>query len=138
MGGYVEHVVLGVVHDMGGQRVEGEEVGHLLLLLPVDRLSGADHVGVDDLVARQEVVLDLLVGVVELDHELAEWGKRYERPSLSSLATPKMSFLFIGRSSGIVTSSGRLYSFFTIGIVWFCCRAENFISISFLGSSERW
>lgn len=77
---YVEHVVLGVVHDVRGQRVEGEEVRHAFLLLPVHHLRLADHVGVHDLVARQEVVLHLLVRVVELHHEFAECLQGYERP----------------------------------------------------------
>lgn len=63
--------MLGVVHHVRGQRVEGEEVGHLLLLLPVHHLRLADDVGVDDLVPRQEVVLHLLVRVVELYYEFA-------------------------------------------------------------------
>lgn len=64
--------MFGVVHDVRGQRVEGEEIGDLLLLLAVDRFGRAHHVGVDDLVARQEVVLHLLVSVVELHHEFTK------------------------------------------------------------------
>lgn len=63
--------MLGVVHHVGGQRVEGEEVCHLLLLLSVDHFGLADDVGVDDLVPGQEVVLHFFVGVVELDYEFA-------------------------------------------------------------------
>lgn len=64
--------MLRVVHDVRGQRVEREEVRYSFLLLAVDRFSGAHHVGVNDLISWQEVMLHLLISVVELDHEFAE------------------------------------------------------------------
>lgn len=63
--------MLGIVHDMGGQRVEGEEISHFFLLLAVHNLSLTDYVCVDNLVPRQEVVLHLFVSVVELHYEFA-------------------------------------------------------------------
>ncbi len=64
--------MLGVIHDMGGEGVEGEEVSHSLLLLPTHHFSLAHHVRVDDLLPWQEVVLHLLLSVVELHHELPD------------------------------------------------------------------
>jgi hypothetical protein len=134
---YVQHVMLGVSHHVGRQRVEGEEVGHLCLLLAPLVFSLADDIGVDHLVSGQKVVLDVLVGVVELHHEFPTSTDTYDSPSFRSLATPKTSFLVIGLRSR-VSSSGMAYSFLTMGSVWFWVRAENLTSISFLGLIDLW
>jgi hypothetical protein len=97
--------MLGVVHDVRRQGVEGEEVGDLGLLLAVLHIDLVDYVGVDDLVSWQKEVLHFLVSVVEFNHIFALLRELYDSPSLSSLATPKTSALVIGLSSR-VSSSG--------------------------------
>lgn len=99
--------MFGVVHDVGREGVEGEEVRHLNLLLSVVVLRLANHVGVDNFVSREQVVLYFFVSVVELHHVFAEWRERYERPSFRSLATPKTSPFVIGLRSS-ESSSGML------------------------------
>jgi hypothetical protein len=129
--------VFGILHDVRGEGVEGEEICDLGLLLPVLAcFSLADDVSIDDLLSWQEEVLHLFVSKVEFNYEFPASPHRYYSPSFSSLATPKISFLFMGRSSSVIYS-GRLYSFLTIAIVWLGPNAENLTSISFLGSRER-
>lgn len=90
--------MFGIVHDVRWQRIEWKEVSHPFFLFAIHHLSLANDIGVDDLVARQEVVLNLLVSIVEFHLEFASLYDYYANPSFSSLATPKISFLFIGRS----------------------------------------
>lgn len=61
----------------------------------------------------------------------------YSMLSFINLVRLTISFLPKGLK-GNVGSSGRLYSFFIIGIVWFCLSPENPISINFFGFRDRW
>jgi len=99
--------VLGIAHHMGREGVERKEISHLHLLLTVLHLSLTYHVGVHDLVSRQEVVFHLFVRKVELYHIFPKSTLKYESPSLSSLATQKTSLLTMGLNSS-VNSSGIL------------------------------
>lgn len=62
-------------------------------------------------------MLHLFISVMELDFVFTKLYGIYDSPSLRSLATPKIWFLFMGTSSGRVISSGRLYNFFTMTMV---------------------
>ena len=63
--------MFGVVHDVRREGVEGEEVCHFDLLLPVLVLGLTNHVGVDDFVSGEQVVLYFFFSVVELHHVFA-------------------------------------------------------------------
>ncbi len=105
---YVEHVMFGIVHDMGREGVEGEEVSYYLFLFVVHHLSPAQHKCVYYLIPRQKEMLYLLLGEMESHYEFSTFIYFYERPSLSSLETPNTSFFVIGRNSGIVNYWGTL------------------------------
>lgn len=127
--------MLGVLHHMRWQHVEGNEISHHCLLGLWVHL--VQHVRVNHLVSGGEVVLDFLLGVVELNHIFSEFNIMYSNPVLMSLVRLAISFFTTGLK-GKVVSSGSLYSFFTIAIVWLRAKPEKPISISFWGFSDLW
>lgn len=130
---YIEHVVFGVFHHVGWQHVERYEVSHPALL--GCGVHFIKDIGVDHILAGREVVFYLFLGVHELYYVFSILANYYSRPVLISLVRLAISFFTTGLN-GRVGYSGRLYSFFTIGIVWLGLRPEKPISMSFLGLSD--
>lgn len=82
-------------------------------------------------------MFNLFLSVVKLNYIFSKLTIFYSKPVFINFVTPAISFFAIGLK-GIVGYSGKLYSFFIIGIVWFLPNPENPISMSFLGFKDLW
>jgi hypothetical protein len=81
-------------------------------------------------------MLNLLFSIYKFHNIFSKLSILYYNWSFMSLVKLEISFLAIGLK-GKVGSSGTLYNFFTIGMVWLGLSPEKPISISFLGFNER-
>lgn len=126
--------MFGIFHNVRRKNVEGDKICYFSLLC--SRIYGLNNIRIDNILTWSKIMLNFLFSIYKFHNIFSKLRIVYYNWSFISLVKLEISFLDIGLN-GKVGSSGTLYNFFTIGMVWLGLSAEKPISISFFGFNER-